>query len=213
MPRDLLDVIQSAARKSVYRPREGVIISVSPVRALVQRVGSFTPISCEYDPSMGVEVGKHCVVDWVQGRRYVITSVFTAFSRVDARDQPEGAMELAPPASITAEGLSTTDILVSWEVPAQLSVNFEVQRNSTPVDAGSISVATTRGNSYIDTSGDAGYFRVRSVTTEWRVSGWSPWVYGEPAGSDFDTNVDQILTDGNGNVLSGGHGYVLIGGS
>lgn len=189
MARDLFDVIRDAAQHATYRPRKGSILSVGPTRALVLRDGTQTPIPCEYDPQAGVAVGKRCVVDWIPGRQFVITSVFGAPNTIRPGDQPAGALELAPPSGVTASSALPGCILVSWEVPAQLSVTFEVQRNSSAVEAGAVTVAMTRGDSYVDSAGSAAFFRVRSVTTTWQRSGWSAWVSGTPG------EMSGLLTD------------------
>lgn len=212
MARDLLDVIHDASKATAYRAREGVILAVSPVRATVQRVGSFTPIECEYDPSMGVVVGKRCVVDWIQGRRYVIISVYGTSGSIQSGDQTTGSLELAPPSSLETSSVLSGCILLTWDAPPQQVVTFEIQRNTIASESGALIVAMTRGSSYIDTVGETAHFRVRSVTSAWKRSGWSSWVSGNPGTALTElTFFNQVISDHSGDVLTDHDGNVILG--
>lgn len=188
MPRDVIDVIDDRVRRAGYQPWKGLVVFVGPSKALVVRDGTTTPVPCSYSLQDGVAVGKRCVVDWVPGRQLVITSVSSANNTIEPGDQAPGSLELFAPNNIATSSALPACILVTWDVPPQLSVTFEVQRNSSAIESGATRVASTRGGLYIDTGGDPAYFRVRSVTSLWRVSGWSAWVSGIPG-----TAVDAVI--------------------
>lgn len=174
--------------------REGKVISVGPAQVLVQLVGSPTPIPCSYDPQQGVTVGKRVTLQWMRNaRKYVITGVFggTNGSTVIS-DQLATALELSPPANFAADDSLPSCIVVTWDVPPQQNVTYQIQQNSSASDVGAIDAVGgfTRGSMLIIRSDDPLYFRIRAVSPDFHYSSWSSWVTsgpGDPIAADHAT--------------------------
>lgn len=195
----VIDVIHDKIQSTkVYKPRKGVIIAVRAQTALVRPVGSATTIPCAFDPQQGVEVDKVCTYIWVQGRKeYVIQSVFSPKSTILSPDQNKTAFELSPPSNLVHDDSLPGCVLLIWDCPPQQDITFEVMYNSSAAEAGAQTMRTRAGTAVIPTADDPTYFRIRSVTEDWKYSSWTDWGSespgtGAPGGGDSDAIHDNV---------------------
>ena len=97
-------------------------------------------------------------------------------------DQASENFELFPPSNLIADNSLPSAIVVTWDVPIQQDVSFQVQQNTTPDEVGAVDVpgGNTRGSVVIVKSEVPLYFRVRSISKDFRYSSWTIWVEGVP---------------------------------
>lgn len=208
---DITPAIDRRIKKQVEGSREGTIQAVTPTTAYVIVLGSTTPIPCGYD-NPDVEVGKHCTIQWIKtAHRHIITNVYGTRQQISPGAQPIIGYELAPPSDLATSNAISGNIVVSWNVPPQQAVSFEVQQNETPVDAGAITIRITRGSMVIVGSEVPLYFRVRSISTDFHYSSWSAWTLGTPGTPPAIDRIEQILVGLDGEILIGLDGSILIG--
>lgn len=195
----VIDVIHDKIQSTkVYKPRKGVIIAVRAQTALVRPVGSATTVPCAFDPQQGVEVDKVCTYIWVQGRKeYVIQSVFSPKSTILSPDQNKTAFELSPPSNLVHDDSLPGCVLLIWDCPPQQDITFEVMYNSSAAEASAQTMRTRAGTAVIPTVDDPTYFRIRSVTEDWKYSSWTEWGSespgtGAPGGGDSDAIHDNV---------------------
>jgi hypothetical protein len=187
--RNIVKVIDERQDKRSKRekPKEGKVLNVGPTLAYVQLVGSATPVPCAYDPQSGVAAGKRVAVQWIQNaRKYVITGVYgTASGGISASDQAAANFELSPPSNFIADDGLPSSIVVTWDAPPQQDVTFELQQNTTPDEAGAVTPpgGITRGAMLIVQTDIPLYFRIRSISQDFRYSAWSDWQTSAPGPS------------------------------
>lgn len=186
-------------RRSFYRDEsEGIIISVGPVIALVQPVGSSHSVPCQFDVGSGASVGKRCTFKWIPQRKsYFIQSVFGRSGTIVSPDQSPPAFELSPPSNLVHDDSLPNCILLRWDCPPQQDITFQVQYNATATDVGASDHYTRAGEAVIPTTDDPTWFRIRSITEGWRYSSWTDWGSESPGtgaagGGDSDAIHDNV---------------------
>lgn len=198
----IIDTIRDETRKAAPKFPEGVIVGKNAVIAYVQRASSSQIIPCDYDPKQGVEEGKRCTYRWVPGRnKYVIESVFSTARSIQSGDQDKAAFELSPPSNLQSSDAVGGCILLIWDAPPQQNITFEVQVNTSASESGA-SLYRTRAGGILLPAAATTYFRVRSVTENWRYSAWTVWASEDPGsgGGGAGTDSSAIHVDQSGEI-------------
>lgn len=192
--RDTISTIDDRIElKKSREPEEGIIVSVAKPWCNVQVKGSinFRPVRCDNNPD--VEVGKHCLIQYVpKSKRYVITCIFANNTLTNNIDQSK--FELFPPNNIITSSELYNTITVRWDAVPQQAVVFEVQTNTSAIESGATTITTTRGSEVNINSLINLYIRVRSIASTFLKSSWSDWVSGTPGTISVSLALDN-LTD------------------
>lgn len=191
--RDEIDAIDDRIDAKV-KPSfiEGTVISVQPRYVRVRVSGSSRSVNVYYSETSPPGVGEHAMASLSkQENKYVLQAAWQGTgSRAGLGNRKPEDFALAPPNNLAAVALPGA-IIVQWDDPVAQVLAFEVQTNTSGVDAGATSFIVTRGMVSIPTP-TALYARVRSVTTDFRYSSWSDWVHATP--DAFSTSYAE-LTD------------------
>jgi hypothetical protein len=182
---DIIDAIDSRIDRRVKDPFiEGVIVNVGPQLCRVRPRNSQTSYEAYYQPGVGVETNKSCLIAWVKERgKYVVVTVFSVPGSPSYSSKPATSYEFAPPSNIRILTTIPGHLVVAWDVPPQQPATFEVQTNTSAADAGATTVAVTRGAYAIVAAAALTYARVRSVSDAFEYSTWSDWYSATPVSS------------------------------
>jgi hypothetical protein len=196
---DIIDAIDSRIDRRVKDPFiEGVIVNVGPQLCRVRPRNSQTSYEAYYQPGVGVETNKSCLIAWVKERgKYVVVTVFSVPGSPSYSSKPATSYEFAPPSNIRILTTIPGHLVVAWDVPPQQPATFEVQTNTSAADAGATTVAVTRGAYAIVAAAASTYARVRSVSDAFEYSTWSDWYSATPSAS-YSLTVTE--TDGSPSI-------------
>lgn len=194
MTDDIISVIDERIRKKLKASsiQEARILNIGPRFAKIQIAGSAGIEDAFYDISAKIEAGDYCLVAWSPQRNHFV--VLTAFnapgSQTNLMTRRLTSMELAPPSGVEAHNYIPGTIIVEWNAPPQQAVAFEIQTNTTAVESGSSTQLVTRGSYAIVETSVQLYARVRSISSDFEYSSWSPWVTATP---DSALDIGTIL--------------------
>lgn len=192
---DFIDAIDQRIKQKVTDTfSEGVIVSVLPRFVRVKLTGSSRTVTAYYDSGMALEKGKRVFITWSkQQGRYVVMSSFDALgSNAATANRNPADFQLSPPSNVTIKVFPKA-LGVTWDDPVAQVLAYEIQSNSSATDVGATSELVTRGI-FLKPTTTQTYFRVRSITTDFRYSSWSDWVNGTPAAITYASLSDVNLT-------------------
>lgn len=181
-------------RKGVAETQTGVVVSVTPISILVRVSGSAQVQEAEIIRGGTVGPGENVVLMRpLRTQKWVIIGAFAlGLLGRGATTTPQARVEIAPPSSFRLLGDSLIDghAVLTWEVPIQQPVAFQIEMNTAESEIGGTVVLTTRGSYAIIELTQDQFFRIRSVSPEALFSGWSEWVEVElpddvPDGSPY----------------------------
>lgn len=178
---DLIDAIdERIAAKTGDVLVEGIIVSVAPRYIRIKLTGSSRTVTAFYDSGMSLEAGKRAFITWSkqQARYVVLASIDAPGSQSATSNRNPADFQLAPPSNVAAVALPKA-ILVKWDDPIVQVLAYEIQSNSSATDVGATTELVTRGT-FLKSATVQTYFRVRSITTDYRYSSWSAWVNATP---------------------------------
>ena len=125
---------------------------------------------------------------------------------------------IAPPVNVTSVAWSPLIVGIRWQIPAGFALSFDVQygiaADIESIDETIFTPERIKGSLFITQADEAGsqyWFRVRSISGDGRVSGWSQWIGALSVQNDTvsQTILDSIVTDEDGNVVSDEDGNVV----
>lgn len=185
------EVAKDQANRAKAHEREGTVIAVGYTDIQVQPKGSTRVIPCEKHPD--AEVGDLCTILWVQkSKKYIISSILRKHKTVKISTSADPGIAFAPPTDLTATGING-GVLVQWNVAVSQIATYELQQNTSAIETGATTIATTNSGEWTVITATPLYFRIRSVFTDFQVSSWTSWVLGTPV-SLTESVVDIIAT-------------------
>lgn len=126
-----------------------------------------------------ISKGDRCLM--VRTNRTAKWVVITSYGSINEGNVVSGGTgqvdELAPPANFDTQKIGKF-ALWTWYAPPQKPVAFEVQTSVTATEGDAITQIVTRGSYFLYETESAISARVRSIDSNFKKSGWTPWLSG-----------------------------------
>lgn len=160
----------------------GRIQSTGIGRASVRLNGSPQTQQCSLAEHVQAETGDFAIlVRPYQQSDWMVLAAFGSRNTLGPETEYQRSGHIAPPDNLRVDTEIPGTATVMWDAPISEPVVIEVQTNSVTEDDGNeISVLTTRGSYAIINPSSTTYVRVRSISTDLRVSGWTDWLQVNP---------------------------------
>lgn len=156
----------------------GICVNVNVNGIRVRLAGSSNTQDAITVSGMQIQTGDQVVLvrprtqnQWIAIGAVGTNEIGSLATNVPTRDN----YELAVPNNIRVGPSIRGCCVLVWDSPPQQAIAFELQTNTVKISTGADNVLTTYGAYCIIESDTDLYMRVRSVSTDFRRSGWSEW--------------------------------------